>query len=209
MSCVAFHAVIFRGLVLPPPHKCLLTQVPHSSKPITMNLLKPGRVTLTSGLVKDVSFEHPVPHVHLTSIKELVTANSDIFVNLLTSYSKSLKYLSSFAFNLVDLVNVEETEILPDMSVNFKDFGVETRFVVAICSGACTTLSTMATSWLALCRLTFRLIVFNGLINTADLPLIYIYSNLTPASLKTVPETLQSSRGTETSIVTSNFIWNH
>ena len=30
---------------------------------------------------------------------------------------------------------MEETAILPDMSVNFKDFAVETRFVVAICSG--------------------------------------------------------------------------
>ena len=36
---------------------------------------------------------------------------------------------------------MEETEILPDMSVNFKDFAVETRFVIAICSGACTTLA--------------------------------------------------------------------
>ena len=31
----------------------------------------------------------------------------------------------------------------------------------------------------------------------------YIYSNLTPASLKTVPETVQSSRETEAAIVTS------
>ena len=46
-----------------------------------------------------------------------------------------------FAFNLADLVGVEETEILPDMSVNFKDFAVETRFIIAICSGACTTLA--------------------------------------------------------------------
>ena len=36
---------------------------------------------------------------------------------------------------------MEETEILRDMSVNFKDFAVETRFVVAICSGACATFS--------------------------------------------------------------------
>ena len=28
---------------------------------------------------------------------------------------------------------MEETEILPDMSVNFKDFAVETRFVVCCC----------------------------------------------------------------------------
>ena len=35
----------------------------------------------------------------------------------------------------------------------------------------------------------------------------YIYSNLTPASLKTVPETVQSSRETEAAIVTSNLIW--
>ena len=27
---------------------------------------------------------------------------------------------------------MEETELLPDMSVNFKNFAVETRFVVAI-----------------------------------------------------------------------------
>ena len=67
---------------------------------------------------------------------------------------------------------MEETEILPDMSVNFKDFAGKTRFVVAICSGACATFSTRTTSRSALCRLTFRLIVFNGLINTADLPLI-------------------------------------
>ena len=37
---------------------------------------------------------------------------------------------------------MEETEILLDMSVNFKDFAVETRFVVAICLGACATFST-------------------------------------------------------------------
>ena len=37
---------------------------------------------------------------------------------------------------------MEETEVLPDMSVNFKDFAVETRFVVVICSGACATFST-------------------------------------------------------------------
>ena len=30
---------------------------------------------------------------------------------------------------------VEETEILSDMLVNFRDFAVETHFVVAICSG--------------------------------------------------------------------------
>ena len=47
-----------------------------------------------------------------------------------------------FVFNLVDLVGVEETEILPDMSENFKDFAVETRFVVAICSETCATFST-------------------------------------------------------------------
>ena len=76
-----------------------------------------------------------------TAIKEFefLTGNSDIFVNLPTGYAKSIKYLLSFAFNLVDLVGVEETEILPDMSVNFKDFAVETRFVIAIYSGACTT----------------------------------------------------------------------
>ena len=61
------------------------------------------------------------------------------------------------------------------MSVNFKDFAVETRFVVAICSGACATFSTRTTSWSALCGSTFRLIVFNGLINTADLPLMPFY----------------------------------
>ena len=82
----------------------------------------------------------------LTAIKKFVTGNSDIFFNLPTGYAKSLQYLSSFAFNLVDLVGVEETEILPDMSVNFKDFAVETRFVVAICSGACATFSTRTTS---------------------------------------------------------------
>ena len=98
-----------------------------------------------------------------------MTGNSNIFVNLPTGYTK---YLSSFAFNLVDLVGVEETEIFPDMSVNFKDFAVETHFAVAICSGACATFSTRTTSRSALCRLTFHLIVFNGLINTADLPLI-------------------------------------
>ena len=32
---------------------------------------------------------------------------------------------------------MEETEILPDMSVNFKDFAVETRFVVVICLDMC------------------------------------------------------------------------
>ena len=41
-----------------------------------------------------------------------------------------------FAFNLVDLFGVEETEILPNMSVNFKNFAVETRFIIAICSRA-------------------------------------------------------------------------
>ena len=46
-----------------------------------------------------------------------------------------------FAINLVDPVGVEETEILPYLSVNFKDFAVETRIVIAICSGPCTTLA--------------------------------------------------------------------
>ena len=78
----------------------------------------------------------------LTAIKKFVTGNSDIFVNLPTGYAN----LSSFAFDLVDLVGVEETEILPDMSVNVKDFAVETRFVVAICSEACATFSTRTTS---------------------------------------------------------------
>ena len=82
----------------------------------------------------------------LTAIKKFVTGNSDIFVNLPTGYAKSLQYLSSFAFNLVDLVGVEETEILPDMLVNFKGFAVETRFVVVIRSGACATFSTRTTS---------------------------------------------------------------
>ena len=83
----------------------------------------------------------------LTAIKKFVTGNSDIFVNLPTGYAKSLfkATLSSLAFNLVDLVGVEETEILPDISVNFKDFAVETRFVVVICSGACATFSTRTT----------------------------------------------------------------
>ena len=58
--------------------------------------------------------------------------NSDIFVNLPTGYA--VAYLSSFAFNLVDLVGVE-TEILPYMSVNFKDFAVETRFVLYFVRG--------------------------------------------------------------------------
>ena len=75
-----------------------------------------------------------------------MTGNSDIFVNLPTGCAKSILYLLSFAFNLVDLVGVEETKILPDMSVNFKDFAIETRFVVAICSGACATFSTRTTS---------------------------------------------------------------
>ena len=70
-----------------------------------------------------------------------MTGNSDIFVNLPTGYAKS-----SFVFNLVDLVGVEETEILPDMLVNFKDVAVETRFVVVICSGACATFSVRTTS---------------------------------------------------------------
>ena len=46
-----------------------------------------------------------------------------------------------FAFNLVEIFGVEETEILPNMSVNFKNFAVETRFIIAICSRACTTLA--------------------------------------------------------------------
>ena len=63
---------------------------------------------------------------------------------------RKVAYLPSFAFNLVDLVGVKETEILHDndMSVNFKDFAVETRFVVAICSGVCATFSKRTTSWL-------------------------------------------------------------
>ena len=67
----------------------------------------------------------------MTAIKEFRTGYSDIFVNLPTGYAKSLQYLSSFAVNLVDLVGVEETKILPDMSVNFKDFAVETRFHIS------------------------------------------------------------------------------
>ena len=43
---------------------------------------------------------------------------------------RKVAYLSNFVLNLVDLVVVEETEILPDMSVNFKDFAIETRFVL-------------------------------------------------------------------------------
>ena len=57
-----------------------------------------------------------------------------------------ISILSSFAFNLVDLVGVEETEILPDVAC----------FVVAICSGAYTTFSARTTSSSALCHLTFR-----------------------------------------------------
>ena len=85
-----------------------------AAKPITVNLLKSGRLTLTSerlslaGTVKNftaetefdqayVSFQHPVPYVQnislkclSTAIKEFVTGNSDIFVNLPTGYAKSL-----------------------------------------------------------------------------------------------------------------------
>ena len=44
-------------------------------------------------------------------------------------------YLSSFALNLVNLVGVEETKILPNMSLNFKDFAVETRFALQFVRG--------------------------------------------------------------------------
>ena len=73
----------------------------------------------------------------------------------------------------VDLARagVEEFEILPDMSVNVKDFAVETRFVVAISVRGHVRLLPQGpqVDRRALCRLTFRLI---GLINTTDLPLI-------------------------------------
>ena len=35
---IASHAVDFRGLVLPPPHKRLLTQAPHSFPPVSQSL---------------------------------------------------------------------------------------------------------------------------------------------------------------------------
>ena len=34
---IASHAVVFRGLVLPPPHKRLLTQAPHSFPPLSQS----------------------------------------------------------------------------------------------------------------------------------------------------------------------------
>ena len=48
---------------------------------------------------------------------------------------RKVAHLSNFALNLVDLVGVEEIEILPDMSVNVKDFAVETRFVLQFVRG--------------------------------------------------------------------------
>ena len=67
----------------------------------------------------------------LTAIKEFVTGYFRQFADWLRKGRFNI-YISSFAFDLVDLAGVEEIEILPDMSVNFKDFAVETRFVVAI-----------------------------------------------------------------------------
>ena len=69
---------------------------------------------------------------------------------------------------------MEETEILPDMSVNFKDFAVETRFVVAICftRSACIHIR--------------YLFCVSAMTSHSSSEKIYIYSNLTPASLKTV-----------------------
>ena len=64
-----------------------------------------------------------------------MTGNSDIFVNLPTGYAKSLQYLSSLAFNLLDLVGVEETEILPDMSVNFKDLQLKLALLLQFVRG--------------------------------------------------------------------------
>ena len=104
---LASHAVAFRGLVLPPPHNRLLSPSAtflSAVKPITENLLKSGRLSLTSERLSREQWKtwrrrpslrelwHRVPYVQnqLTAIKEFVTGNSDIFVNLPSGYAKSL-----------------------------------------------------------------------------------------------------------------------
>ena len=59
--------------------------------------------------------------------------------------------------------------MLPDMSVNFKDYADETHFVVAICSGICVSFFENLTGFLSFNS------PFNGLINTPELLLDPIY----------------------------------
>ena len=84
----------------------------------------------------------PLNAYQLTAVKEFVSGNSDIFVNLSTQWLRKVASFSNFALNPV---GVEETEILPDLScnltVNLKDFAAEARVVVSICPGICVTFS--------------------------------------------------------------------